>query len=40
MFLLNPGNKAQIDQNPYITTIETTTGRLILIDEGNGKRSA
>jgi len=24
MFLLNPGNKAQIDQNRYITTIDTT----------------
>jgi len=40
MFLLNPGNKAQIDQNPYATTIETTIDELIFIDETDGKRAA
>jgi hypothetical protein len=31
MFLLNPGNKAQIDQNPYITTIDRAIDTTILI---------
>jgi hypothetical protein len=31
MFLLNPGNKAQIDQNPDTTTIDMTIDTIILI---------